>query len=121
MFPPFVLIQNTTMKIEAKHTMWCVIMFDLPVKTKSERGEATKFRKLLMDCGFSMIQFSVYAKYSPSVHSNKAVEDLIRKNLPRHGEVRIFHLTDKQWASATRIISSEPVANEQPPDQLSLF
>ena len=109
------------MKIDPKHTMWCVIMFDLPVQTKSERREASKFRKLLLECGFSMIQFSVYAKYSPSVHSNKAIEDLIKKNLPNNGEVRIFHLSDTQWSSATRIISRKVESNEAPPDQLTLF
>lgn len=96
-------------------------MFDLPVQTKAERHEASKFRKLLLDCGFAMIQFSVYAKYSPTVQSNNTIEKLIRSSLPEHGEVRIFHLTDKQWASATRIISQQVASNEAPPDQLTLF
>lgn len=101
--------------------MWCLIMFDLPVQTNEERREASRFRKLLLDCGFSMIQFSVYGKYSPTFNSNIAIEKLIRANLPAHGEVRIFHLTDKQWASATRIISQCNSKNEKPPDQLALF
>ena len=109
------------MKLKLGDTMWCVIMFDLPVQTKQERKEAAVFRKLLLDSGFSMIQFSVYAKYSPTYNSNISIERFIRNNLPAHGEVRIFHLTDKQWASATRIFSQKVVNNEQAPDQLVLF
>lgn len=109
------------MKIRPEKAMWCVVMFDLPVQTKGERKEAAKFRKLLVDAGFSMIQFSVYAKYSPTVHSNMVVEKMIRADLPDEGEVRIFHLTDRQWASAVRIISKRAVSVEKAPEQLTIF
>lgn len=109
------------MKVKPGDTMWCVVMFDLPVQTAQERRESSSFRKLLLDCGFSMIQFSVYAKYSPTIQSNTAIEKAIRASLPANGEVRIFHLTDKQWASATRIIARQQEAVEAPPSQLTLF
>ena len=31
--------------------MWCLVMFDLPVKTKVERHAATVFRNMLLDMG----------------------------------------------------------------------
>jgi CRISPR-associated protein Cas2 len=96
-------------------------MFDLPVQTKIQRREATGFRSLLIECGYSMIQFSVYGKYSPTLQSNKAIEKFIRAHLPANGEVRIFHLTDNQWASATRIISRKKATQESAPEQLCLF
>jgi CRISPR-associated protein Cas2 len=96
-------------------------MFDLPVQTKTQRREAAKFRLLLVEYGYSMIQYSVYGKYSPTLQSNRTVEKFIRAHLPAHGEVRIFHLTDNQWASATRIISRKKSPQEPPPEQLSLF
>ena len=37
-------------------------MFDLPVMTYMERKVATRFRNDLLDHGFLMIQFSVYAR-----------------------------------------------------------
>lgn len=37
-------------------------MFDLPVMTDDERRTATRFRKELLDSGYLMIQFSVYAR-----------------------------------------------------------
>lgn len=49
----------------ADDAMWCLVMFDLPVETKEQRREATRFRHDLLDWGFIMVQFSVYAKYWP--------------------------------------------------------
>lgn len=37
-------------------------MFDLPVMTDKERKAATRFRNDLLDNGYLMIQFSVYAR-----------------------------------------------------------
>ena len=109
------------MKIRPENAMWCLVMFDLPVQTKIQRREATNFRNLLVESGYSMIQFSVYGKYSPTVQSNNSVERFIRMCLPAQGEVRIFHLTDHQWASATRFQSKKQKRNEVAPEQLSVF
>ena len=51
----------------ADDPVWCVVMFDLPVATKKQRKEATRFRHLLLDEGFWMLQYSVYVRYSPTV------------------------------------------------------
>lgn len=109
------------MKSKRYDAVWCVVMFDLPVQTKTQRKEASAFRKLLVDAGFSMIQFSVYGKYSPTTNSNMSTERLIKQSLPADGEVRIFHLTDCQWASATRFRSKKTVHNEAAPEQIALF
>jgi CRISPR-associated protein Cas2 len=109
------------LKLKPEDTVWCVVMFDLPVQTKTQRKEATRFRSLLIDSGYSMIQFSVYGKYSPTLQSNKTIERFIRANLPAKGEVRLFHLTDNQWASATRFVSRKRESQEPAPEQLTLF
>ena len=46
--------------------MWLFVFFDLPVKTKKQRKEATTFRKYLEKDGFSMLQFSVYMRHCAS-------------------------------------------------------
>ncbi|HHT9133449.1 MAG TPA: CRISPR-associated endonuclease Cas2, partial [Candidatus Avalokitesvara rifleensis] len=43
--------------------MWLFAMFDLPVDTKKARREYTRFRKALLTEGFTMLQYSVYARY----------------------------------------------------------
>ena len=50
------------MRPKPEDAMWCLIMFDLPVQSKEQRKEATKFRKLLIDSGYALIQYSVYGK-----------------------------------------------------------
>jgi len=109
------------MKQKPGDGVWCVVMFDLPVQTKIQRREATKFRQVLMEAGYAMLQFSVYGKYSPTLQSNMRIEKFIRASLPAQGEVRIFHLTDNQWASATHFISRKKVLQEDAPEQLTLF
>lgn len=39
--------------------MRVLCFFDLPVKTKRERKQATQFRSFLIKDGFYMIQFSI--------------------------------------------------------------
>lgn len=46
----------------ADDPMWCVVMFDLPVGTKKQRREATRFRNLLLDEGYWRAQYSVYVR-----------------------------------------------------------
>jgi CRISPR-associated protein Cas2 len=42
--------------------VWLFVFFDLPVGTKVERREATRFRNFLKDDGYMMLQLSVYAR-----------------------------------------------------------
>ena len=44
--------------------MRLIVFFDLPVGTKEERREATRFRNDLIKNGYYMVQFSVYARLS---------------------------------------------------------
>lgn len=41
---------------------WLVIAFDLPVVAPEQRKAAVRFRDSLLDDGFEMIQYSVYAR-----------------------------------------------------------
>ncbi|MEJ6018644.1 CRISPR-associated endonuclease Cas2 [Corynebacterium sp. H113] len=107
--------------MKAEDAMWCVVMFDLPVKTASERREATRFRHYLLDAGFSRVQYSVYVEYLPlGVNLAKTARD-IKAKLPRGGEVRIIPVTDKQWSSAFRFANGTPQLEEEPPEQLEIF
>lgn len=109
------------MAVRRYDAVWCLVLFDLPVETPQQRREATRFRKLLLESGYSMIQFSVYGKYSPTLKSNQAIENFLRLNLPGSGEVTILHLTDSQWATATRFSSGRKMAQAKAPDQLVIF
>lgn len=76
---------------------WMLVMFDLPVLTKKERKVATEFRKKLLDDGYQMVQFSVYAR--PCVDRDRLEKHALRiENFcPAAGNVRVLFLTDRQW------------------------
>lgn len=101
--------------------VWALVMFDLPVKTAPQRREATRFRKLLLDQGFLRAQYSVYVRFTPRVAGSRQVWPIIRANLPPGGEVRLLHVTDRQWATAQRFWAGEPASQPPEPQQLTIF
>lgn len=101
--------------------MWLYVMFDLPVGTKGERRDATKFRKFLLDRGFEMAQFSVYLRFA---ESRDAVESHIRRlksALPGKGKVHMVTITDKQYANAQIFVGRRSRPHAAKPGQLALF
>ncbi|MDC7067981.1 CRISPR-associated endonuclease Cas2 [Corynebacterium pseudodiphtheriticum] len=101
--------------------MWCVVMFDLPVKTKKQTREANRFRNHLLDLGFCRSQLSVYVQYFPLASRIAKTVKEIKTNLPDGGEVRIVSVTDNQWAKAIRFSKHQEAEVEEKPTQLLIF
>ena len=78
--------------------MWLLVFFDLPVGTKDQRRQATRFRKDLKDDGFLMLQFSVYARVCRGQDAVDKHTRRVRSSLPSAGSVRTLQVTDKQYA-----------------------
>ena len=96
-------------------------MFDLPTDTKVARKRYTQFRKALLKDGFDRMQYSVYIRCCPS-EENAAVHHMrIQGALPPEGEVRILHLTDKQFERMKVFCGKIERAPEQKMTQLELF
>lgn len=110
-----------SMKAGEVRYMWLFVFFDLPVRTKVERRDATRFRKFLKDDGFMMLQLSVYSRV---IRGEEAVEKhLLRvtKNLPPKGSVRTLTVTERQYARM-KLLIGEPAKNEKvAPQQLVLL
>ncbi|HEV2331023.1 MAG TPA: CRISPR-associated endonuclease Cas2 [Verrucomicrobiae bacterium] len=85
---------------------WLMAMFDLPVMTKNERQVATRFRNDLLDQGFLMIQFSVYAR--PCVNFEQLNKHIgtVQKLVPEAGNVRLLYITDEQWLKSVTVIGA---------------
>lgn len=96
-------------------------MFDLPVKTKQQRGAATAYRELLLDKGFSMVQLSVYVRYFPTGGTNHKAIKLVKMAVPMGGKARIIFITDRQWANMIKIKSGSEEIPEEKPQQLQIF
>lgn len=101
--------------------MWCVVMFDLPVKSKTQQRDATAFRNLLLDLGFWRAQFSVYVSYSPSSNGSVTALKKIKACLPPNGEIRVVHVTDNQWSKGLRFSNRDDEEPENFSSQLTIF
>lgn len=101
--------------------LWLFALFDLPVKTKKDRKAYARFRKVLIREGFSMLQFSVYARYCRSEETAVWFRDRVRGELPSKGQVRLLSVTDKQFGKMEVFFGAETEPVEEPPHQFELF
>ena len=101
--------------------VWLLAMFDLPVTTSEARREYTRFRKTLLKHGFTMLQYSVYARYFGSEEASDAHRNAIRRVLPPDGQVRLMMITDKQFGKMEVFYGKNRKPVEKPPQQLMLF
>ena len=105
--------------------MWFIAMFDLPVVKPIQRKYASRFRKHLLSKGFTMLQYSVYARFCSSRDSAKSVLNLIQLALPPDGEVRVYMITNKRFGDMYTFYGQNQIENEDKkevkPEQLMLF
>jgi CRISPR-associated protein Cas2 len=101
--------------------MWLFAMFDLPVDTAKARKEYTRFRKGLLSEGFTMLQFSVYARYFASEERSEAHRGRIRAFLPPDGQVRLLAVTDRQFGKMEVYYGKTREEPEKVPQQLLLL
>ena len=83
---------------------WVLVMFDLPVLTDEERKKASRFRKELLDTGYLMIQFSIYARPCVSLEAMDSHIAKVKAITPEAGNVRLMFITDQQWGNSLTII-----------------
>lgn len=87
--------------------MRLILLFDLPVNTKSERTIYARFRKHLISKGYLMLQYSVYVKMFPNRDSAINHINAIKRETPKKGNIRLLLLTEKQYAKMTVIVGGK--------------
>lgn len=105
----------------AYRLMWMIVMFDLPVMTKSQRDAATKFRRYLLDEAFEMAQYSVYLRFCTSYSQFKAISNRVMQEVPEEGKVDILQMTDKQYERIISYFAQKRTRRKQAPTQFQLF
>ncbi|WP_342252205.1 CRISPR-associated endonuclease Cas2 [Spiroplasma endosymbiont of Amphibalanus improvisus] len=92
--------------------MRLIVMYDLPTQTKSDLQAYSKFHRQLLNNGYVMIQYSVYAKLCMNY-------DIVAKNIkklelhkPSKGNVRILSVTEKQY-EAMKLLTGEKNWDEE--------
>lgn len=102
-------------------SMWLFTMFDLPVATKTDRRNYTRFRNYLLDLGFSQMQYSVYARFCASEEIAETYRGKIKTKLPPDGFVRLIAVTDRQFGKMENFYGKRRQEIESAPVQLTLF
>ncbi len=101
--------------------MWIVAMFDLPVDTPRARRDYAKFRKGLLEDGFSMMQYSVYIRHCASEDNAKVHFTRVKWMLPPDGEVRLIGITDLQFGKMEIFLGKRRKAPVAAPAQVEMF
>ncbi len=101
--------------------MQLVVFFDLPVRTKEDRKNYAKFRKALLEDGFAMLQFSVYARYCPSDEIATRHKRYVRDALPPRGAVRMLTVTTRQFEKMENFIGPRQTTPEREPDAATFY
>jgi CRISPR-associated protein Cas2 len=92
--------------------MRLLVFFDLPVSTKKDRYFASKFRRFLLNDGYDMVQFSIYARLIYGAGSIPTHQVRLRANLPPKGSVRSMVVSEKQFAGI-EILVGAPTLQEK--------
>ena len=83
---------------------WILVMFDLPVLTDEEKKTASRFRKDLLNDGYLMIQWSIYARPCVTYEQMDTHIAQIKAITPQAGNVRLMFITDEQWGKSVTVI-----------------
>ncbi len=102
--------------------MRLLVFYDLPVTTAAERREAARFRNFLLNDGYFMLQYSVYARVCNGADAVEKHRLRLKSNLPDNGAVRLLVITEKQYESIEILLGKLTEADEPfQCEQLTIF
>jgi CRISPR-associated protein Cas2 len=108
-------------KLNEYRILWVLVLFDLPVVTKKDRKIYARFRKLLLQDGFTMFQFSIYLRHCPSRENAEVHVKRVKKWLPEKGHIGILTITDKQFGQMELFYGVEQQIVQTGWQQLEMF
>lgn len=102
--------------------MRLIVFFDIPVVKKEDRVATLKFRKFLIDDGYYMVQFSVYARLCNTIENVQKHEMRLKNNLPYVGSIRSMVVTEKQYSTMNILVGQKrKKENKIAENQISFF
>ena len=107
----FDLPMKTKKEVKIYTHMRIIVFFDLPVTTAKSRRDYYIFRKYLIKNGYMMMQFSVYCKIFPNREAAVKHVNILKKNVPKEGQIRLLLVTEKQYSKIEIIVGG--VSNQE--------
>jgi len=109
------------MRLNEYRILWILVFFDLPTETAKERKIAARFRKKIMEDGFTMFQFSIYIRNCSSRENMEVHIKRVKKLLPEKGHVGMLTVTDKQFDTMEIFYGQKIAERAAIPQQLEMF
>lgn len=100
------------MSQETRRFMRLMVFFDLPTVTKADKRAYTVFRRFLLQDGYDMLQWSVYARIVNGADDVTKHQQRLSANLPRKGSVRCMKVSEKQYAGMEILVGTQTVQEE---------
>lgn len=102
--------------------MRILVFFDLPVTIPSERKAYTRFRKFLLQDGYTMLQFSVYSRICNGEDGVNKHMRRLRENLPPvNGAIRALKITEKQFENMEILLGTKTLEEELGANKIDFF
>jgi len=101
--------------------MRVIVFFDLPVETKKQRRDYTRFRKYLIKEGFFMMQQSVYTKLVMNLSAAELLKSRVRSELPPKGLIQLLVVTEKQFSNIENLVGEVHTLSENSTDRLIIL
>lgn len=109
------------MSREGNRWMWILVFFDLPVTSTNDRRAATKFRKDLLQDGYMMLQWSVYARPCNNLERVNKHTSRLQLMVPQAGSIRAMVVTEQQFARMQILVGKRRDEENFGCQQLILF
>ena len=102
--------------------MRLMVFFDLPTVSRADKRAYTVFRRFLLQDGYDMLQWSVYARIINGEDDAQKHQQRLVANLPKKGSVRCMKVSEKQYAAMEILVGTLTVQEEKVAlQQLLLF
>lgn len=82
------------------------------MNTKKEKRVYQHFRKYLIQNGYMMMQFSVYCKIFANREAAVNHIYILKRNIPKEGQIRIMLVTEKQYSKIQIIVGGKSKQEE---------
>ena len=112
---------NRYTALSAYQVMWLYVFFDLPTNTKKQRHAAARFRKDLVQDGYTMMQYSVYVRHCASKESLEVHLKRLQTIIPEEGLVSALQVTDRQFGNTVNFVGLRSAPPPEAPLQLEFF
>lgn len=93
--------------------MRLMVFFDLPVTTRDAKRAYTQFRHFLLNDGYDMLQWSVYARVVNGADAVQTHLQRLNMHLPPAGSVRVLQLTEKQYAGMLVLVGERRIQEKR--------